>query len=239
MFGLEDKIFVVTGGSKGIGAATAILLKSQGAKVISISRHLPEYKHDGVIYMECNVTDKMMCESVFKHIEQEIGEVSGIVINAGINRDKSFAKLEDAQWHEVIETNLTGAYNCARFFAPKFFTRKSGSVVFVSSIIGEKGNLGQANYAASKAALIGLMKSLALEGARYNVRFNAVSPGFIETDMTASIPADIKQNLIANIPMKRFGNPSEVAWAILFLLSPIASSFISGEVLRVNGAQLT
>ena len=225
MFQLENKLIVVTGGSRGIGAATAELLVGFGARVISISKSIPTVKQDGVIYLKCDVSDSYECGQVFPKIESDFGSVYGIVVNAGINKDKTFAKLDDSNWDDVIQTNLKGAYNSIKYLLPNLFERKSGSVVFLSSIIGEKGNIGQSNYAASKAALIGLMKSLALEGAKNGVRANAVSPGFIETDMISSIPNEIKEKLISSIPLRHSGTPQEKLQGLLLfyprLLRPV------------------
>jgi len=164
-----------------------------------------------------------------------LGPIYGVVANAGITRDNFFPKLTSDDWDAVINTNLKGIYNTLFPIIPKMYERQSGSVVCISSISGERGNLGQTNYAASKAGVIGLTKALALEGARYGVRVNAVTPGFIETEMTQAIPDKVKEKLIANIPLRRFGNPQEVAWGVVFLLSPVASSYISGTVVQING----
>lgn len=139
----------------------------------------------------------------------------------------------------MIDTNLKGVYNTLMPVIPKMYERGEGSVVCITSISGERGNIAQTNYAASKAALIGLTKSLALEAARYGVRANAVAPGFIETDMLKPIPDKMKERILSEIPFRRFGKPEEIAWAVAFLLSPIASSYITGTVLRVNGAHHT
>jgi acetoacetyl-CoA reductase/3-oxoacyl-[acyl-carrier protein] reductase len=236
--GLENQVILVTGGNRGIGAAIVNLLVDLGAKVAYTYRS--DYNPQmGTLAIPADVTDETTMAQVAQKVEAELGPIYGVVANAGITKDNFFPKLTTADWEAVIDTNLTGVYNTLKPVIPKMYEQRSGSVVCITSISGDRGNIGQTNYAAAKAGTIGLTKALALEAARYGVRANAVSPGFIETDMLNSIPDKVKQRILSEIPLSRFGKPEDVAWAVAFLLSPIASSYVTGTVVRVNGAHYT
>ena len=236
--GLEDKVVVVTGGARGIGAATVNLLVELGAQVAYTDINIREEK-SGVLAIPADVKDLASMEAAAAQIEGKLGAVYGVVANAGIARDNFYPKLTPEDWDAVIDINLKGVNHTIRPFISGMYERQEGSIVCISSISGDRGNVGQANYGATKAAVIGLVKCLAREAARYGVRANAVAPGFIDTPMTQAIPEKVKDKITAEIPFHRFGQPKEIAWPIAFLLSPVTSSYVTGEVLRVNGANHT
>ncbi len=235
--GLEDKVIVVTGGNRGIGAAIVEMLQNMGAKVAFTDLSVdPEASALGVV---ADVTDLDSMTHAATEITEKLGPVYGVVANAGITKDNFFPKLQPSDWDAVLNVNLKGVAYSIKPFIETMYERKEGAIVAISSISGERGNVGQTNYSATKAGVIGMMKSLAREGARYGVRANVVAPGFIDTEMTLAIREDIREKITKEIPFRRFGKPEEIAWAVGFLLSPVASSYVTGEVLRVNGAHHT
>jgi acetoacetyl-CoA reductase/3-oxoacyl-[acyl-carrier protein] reductase len=236
--GLEDKVIVVTGGNRGIGKAMVDLLIELGAKVAYIDM-ATDNGNPKALGIKGDVSDPDSMEKVAKEITEKLGTVYGVVANAGITRDNFFAKLEPEDWEAVINVNLKGVAYTIKPFIQRMYDNGGGSIIAISSISGDRGNKGQSNYAATKAGVIGMMKSLALEGARFGVRANAIAPGFINTEMTQKIPDKVRDKITAEIPFRRFGEPEDIAWATAYLLSPVASAYVSGEVLRVNGAHHT
>jgi acetoacetyl-CoA reductase len=235
---------IVTGGSRGIGRAIALDFASKGANVSIVyldhrtqgQQVLTELKAFGEDAEEhaTDVKDFSAIQQLFADFIRRHGRIDALINCAGINRDRTFTKLTAEQWHEVLDTNLTGAFNCSKAVWDQMKTQNYGRIVSISSIVGQAGNFGQTNYSASKAGLLGFTKSLALEGARNNITVNAICPGFIDTDMVRSIPADALEKVVQKIPMQRLGQPDEVARAVTFLASP-ASGYITGQVVAVNG----
>jgi len=241
---LDGKVSLVTGGSRGIGRAISIALAEAGSDVAinyasnkqradEVADTIRQMGRRAVTYqadVSLTADNDRMVEALFK----DFGTVQVIVNNAGITRDKSFVKMDRDMWDDVLRTNLTGpAMIIYRTIKPMMETGW-GRIINISSIVGQMGNFGQANYAAAKGGLAALTKTLAREFARKNVTVNAVAPGFIETDMTAEVPDAALDNVRSLTPMGRLGKPEEVAAAVVFLASP-AASFITGEVIGVNG----
>jgi acetoacetyl-CoA reductase len=235
---------VVTGGSRGIGRSIALEFARKGAN-IAILYMPPHEEADETLRMlsdlgvqaekyHTDVSDYKAVQAAFAKIFQKHGQVDILVNCAGITLDKTMSKMTVDLWQKVIDVNLTGAYNCTKAVWDQMKERKFGRIVSISSVVGQSGNFGQANYAASKAGLLGLTKSLALEGARYGITANAVCPGFINTDMVKAMPAEVIEKIAAKIPVQRLGEPEDVSRAVSFLASP-QSDYITGQIIAVNG----
>ncbi|HEX9926182.1 MAG TPA: SDR family oxidoreductase [Anaerolineae bacterium] len=237
MLGLQGKVILVTGGNRGIGAAIVSLLEDMEVRVAYTYRSKPGSR--GTLAIQADVTDTKTMKHVARQVEEELGPVYGIVANAGITGDALLSRMSPEKWHAVIDTNLNGVFNTISPIVPLMYECREGALVFISSVVGEQGNIGQANYAATKAALIGMAKTLGLEGARYGVRANVVAPGFTETDMVKAIPAEVKDKILQTIPLRRFATLEEVAWGVAFLLSPVAAAYITGTTLSINGGRHT
>lgn len=239
---LTDRVAVVTGASRGIGRAIARELAACGARVVAAARedHAADVARDVTAAggraeaLTLDVTDSGEVERAFGGIVQRLGRIDILVNNAGIARDQLMLRMKRADWDAVIETNLTGAFTCSQLVLKPMIKQKRGRIINISSVVGQSGNPGQANYAASKAGLIGFSKALAREVASRNITVNVVSPGMIETDMTRGISTAAKGDWSADIPLGRIGQPEDVAWAVCFLASDQAA-YITGQVLAVNG----
>lgn len=230
---LENKVAIITGGARGIGKATADLFVENGAKVYVWDR-LEMQDGNGQVCMSVDVTNyEKVTEAVEKILEIE-GKIDILVNNAGITKDKSLLKMSQDDWHQVIDINLTGVFNCTKAVVQSMVDRKYGRILCASSVVGLTGNFGQTNYVATKSALIGMVKTWAKELAKHNITANAVAPGFIQTDMTDLIPEDVKKSIESGIPAKRMGQPKDIANAYLFLASDEAA-YINGQCLSVNG----
>lgn len=233
---LEGKVALVTGGSAGIGAECCKLFAREGAKVIAGDMKPLSYEAEGVEFMELNVTDVANCEAVVKAITDKYGKLDILVNNAGITRDALVHKMTDDMWDMVIDVNLKGVFNMARLAGPLMMEKGGGSIINISSIVGEYGNIGQTNYAATKAGVIGMAKSWAKEFARKGapVRVNAIAPGYVWTDILKTVPEDLIKKFESQTMLGRLGQPEEIANAALFLASDEAS-YVTGHVLSVNG----
>lgn len=233
---LAGKVALVTGGSGAIGSAIVTLFQKAGALAVSVDRPGLEAP-EGAISLPCDLGNSARIEALIAEVEKRHGGVDCLVHCAGITRDAVLWKMRDEQWSEVLSVNLDAAFHLLRRCAPVMRERGGGAVVLVSSINGERGKFGQANYVASKAGLIGLAKTAALELGGFGIRVNSVAPGWIETPLTASVPADFKDRARAETPLRRLGQPDDVANAVLFLCCEM-SRHITGQVVRVDGGQL-
>ncbi|HEY7767246.1 3-oxoacyl-ACP reductase FabG [Longimicrobium sp.] len=241
---LQGQVALVTGGSRGIGLAIARELAQAGARLALVARdgaraeaaaaELPGEGHRGYA---CDVADPEACAALIKQVEGDFGQLDVLVNNAGVTRDNVLMRIKDDDWNAVLDTNLRGAFNLMRAASRGMMKRRSGRIINITSVVGIIGNAGQANYAASKAGLIGLTKSVAKELAGRGVLVNAVAPGYIDTDMTSDLPEAARTALMSNIALGRLGRPEDIAPAVRFLAGP-GAAYITGQTLVVDGGMV-
>lgn len=233
---LQNKVAIVTGAAKGLGGEMAKLFAQQGAKVIAADMMELTYQQENVEYQKLNVTDFDGCKQLFDYAVEKYGKIDILVNNAGITRDALTRKMTDEMWDFVIDVNLKGVFNLTRLVGPHMQQNGGGSIISISSVVGVFGNIGQANYAATKAGIIGLTKTWAKEFAMKggNVRVNAIAPGYTLTDILKTVPQDLLDKFAAMTMLGRLGQPEEIAKAALFLASD-ESSYVTGHVLQVDG----
>jgi acetoacetyl-CoA reductase len=236
---LEGAVAVVTGASRGLGRAIAEELGRKGAKVVvNYSRskepaeELVEQLSDAVA-IQADVSDAEQAQRLIDESVEKFGRIDVLVNNAGINRDKTLKKLSIEDWDTVVQTDLNSAFYTVHAALPHMMEQGSGNIINMSSFVGEAGNIGQANYAAAKAGLLGFTKTAAQELARYGITVNAICPGFIETDMVANIPEEAREKLLKTVPLGRFGKPEEIARAVRYLVED--GDYITGQSLDING----
>lgn len=243
---LKGKVAFITGGAAGIGKEIALTLAQQGADCVIcdvneelLNQTAAEIEKLGVKSMPIvlNVCSMSECEEAVNKIIDKFKKVDILINNAGITRDGLLIRMKEEDWDAVLSVNLKGAFNCTKAVVKPMMKQRSGAIVNMASIIGLMGNAGQVNYAASKAGLIGLTKSVAKEVASRNIRVNAIAPGFIETKMTHVLSEDVKQAMLNQIPLGKFGSPQDVANLVVFLVTD-DSNYITGQVISINGGML-
>jgi len=239
---LKGQVAIITGGARGIGEGISKLFSEEGAQVViwdvlDVGEETAEAIRAAggkAIFQKVNITDRSSVDAAVAKIMAQYNRIDILINNAGIVRDRSFLKMSDQEWHDVMNVNLNGVFNCTKAVAPIMVEAKYGRIVSASSVNGIVGAYGQTNYSATKAAIIAFTLSLAKELGKHGITVNAVAPGFVKTDMTATIPAEMFEGIEKSIPVKRAGTPEELAHAYLYLASPHAA-FTNGHTLSVNG----
>jgi len=231
---LAGKVALVTGASRGIGQAIAAELVKQGAKVVGTATSEDGAKKAPGIGRVLNVKDAAQTDALVESIAKEFGDIAILVNNAGITRDNLALRMKDAEWDEVMETNLRAVFRLSRAVMRGMMKARWGRIINITSVVGASGNPGQANYAAAKAGVVGMTKSLAREIGSRNITVNCVAPGFIDTDMTRVLPEEHRKALLTQIPLGRLGKVEDIAAAVAYLASP-GADYVTGTVLHVNG----
>lgn len=244
---LKDKVAIVTGGTRGIGRAIALKLADQGANIVINYRNsdkeaeelksILEGKGVKVLTVKCDISNFEDSKNLMDKCKEVFGKIDILVNNAGITKDTLIMRMKEEDFDNVIDVNLKGTFNCAKHASAIMLKQRFGKIINMTSVVGIAGNAGQVNYAASKAGVIGLTKSLAKELGSRGITVNAVAPGFINTDMTASLSEKVKEEASKNIPLKRLGNPEDVANLVGFLASD-AANYITGQVINVDGGMV-
>jgi len=239
---MEGRVALVTGGTRGIGGAISRALHASGYTVVASyaenqTKASDFHRDTGIHVMQFDVANPESCSHAIEKISREFGPVEILVNNAGITRDTMMHKMTQEQWTEVIQTNLSGCFHVARYVIEGMRAQGFGRIVNISSVNGITGQLGQTNYAAAKAGILGFTKALAQESAGKGVTVNAIAPGYVETDMVKAMPQDVLDKIVADIPVGRIGRVEDIARAVLFLVAEDAD-FITGATLNVNGGQL-
>ena len=246
MFSLNKKIVLVTGASQGIGKSTALGMANQGATVICVSRKIEavqlvsnEIKNNNgnSDAYACNIVDGVSFTKLIKQILEKYGKIDILINNAGVTNDSLLMRMSDEQWNQVIDVNLKGAFNCSKAVLRPMLKQRSGRIINITSIVGLTGNAGQSNYAASKAGLIGLTKSLAKEVGSRGITVNCIAPGWIKTNMTDELSEEVTNDFLSKIPLARIGLPNDIASAAIFLASDNAG-YITGQTLTVDGGRI-
>ena len=245
--GLTGKCAVVTGASRGIGRAIALELASLGARIVvnysgsadKAEEVVTQIKQHGgeAIAVQANVADEQSVQQLMKTAIDTFGSIDILVNNAGITRDNLILRMKDNEWDDVLNTNLKGVFLCTKAVTRQMMKQRAGRIINISSIVGVRGNAGQANYVAAKAGVIGLTKTTAQELASRNILVNAIAPGFITTEMTEQLPEDMKQAMLQQIPLAKLGQPEDVAKAVAFFASNSAN-YITGQTLHVDGGMV-